>query len=157
MKKCRNLLLLVSLLLVSLLAAGCGGSDKFSGRWISEPPEHNPWGQPSSRVMEIKANGDKGYIIKTYLWEYDKTTDEVKMNNEEKLTATKTKEGNTIRIQGLLGNPPIVYDENNKTLSSDVGRSTGITLEFKQAKEDKDVEQIKEKVLEYGRKNNKKK
>lgn len=146
----------MSLLVVSLLAAGCGGSDKFSGRWVSEPNGKDFFGHVYARVLDIKANGDSGYAINTYVIEYNKNNDAVQINNEEKLMAAKAKEGNTIRIQQLLGNPPIIYDENNKTLTSDVGRMSGIQLEFKPVKDDQELEQVKDKVLEIGRERNKK-
>lgn len=142
--------------LVIILLAGCGMSDKFSGRWVSEPNDKDFFGSVDARVLDIKANGDSGYVINTYVIEYNKYNDTVQINNEEKLMAAKAKEGNTIRIQQLLGNPPIIYDENNKTLTSDVGRMSGIQLEFKPVKDDQELEQVKDKVLEIGREKNKK-
>ena len=155
MKKCRMFGLLAGFLVIILLA-GCGMSDKFSGRWVSEPNDKDFFGSVDARVLDIKANGDSGYVINTYVIEYNKYNDTVQINNEEKLMAAKAKEGNTIRIQQLLGNPPIIYDENNKTLTSDVGRMSGIQLEFKPVKDDQELEQVKDKVLEIGREKNKK-
>ena len=147
--------LLAGFLVITLLA-GCGMSDKFSGRWVSEPNDKDFFGSVDARALDIKANGDSGYAINTYVIEYNKYNDTVQINNEEKLMAAKAKEGNTIRIQQLLGNPPIIYDENNKTLTSDVGRMSGIQLEFKPVKDDQELEQVKDKVLEIGREKNKK-
>ncbi len=155
MKKCRWLWLMIGMLMISLLT-GCGMIDKFSGRWVSEPSDKDFFGHVYARVLDIKSNGDKGYVINTYVIEYNKNNDAVQVNNDEKLMATKTQEGNTIRIQELLGNPPIIYDENSKTLTSDVGRMSGIKLEFKQVKNDEELEKVKDKVLEIGRQNNKK-
>ena len=151
MKKC--LLFLLAVMVMSLMA-GCGGSDKFAGRWVSEPYK-NMLGESQTDVLEFKANGDKGYVIKEYTYAYDNKTDSVELSHEDEFFANKPKEGNTVMLQGGLP-VPIVYDENTKTIKTDLGGKYFRTVAFNQVKDDGDIEQMKEKILEADRPKNKK-
>ena len=151
MKKSKCLLFLLAMMAISLLSGG-GSADKFAGCWVSEVS--TDWaGFTDGEVLEIKPNGDSGYIIENQCFRYikDKDGDRVIRSNHDEMFANKPKEGNTITIQQSLGRPTIVYDENNKTLKTDLGRMSAKVIEFKQVNDKQAVEQLKEKVLEAGR------
>jgi len=57
----RKLPILLALILWALMCAACGGKDDLAGNWYHTKTDNN---FTSADYLEIKKNGDKGYLVK---------------------------------------------------------------------------------------------
>ena len=74
MKKMLKVIVAVMLLMLTLVAAGCGGGDKYAGTWkcAGDSPTIGFDGNRYIQIV-IEKNGDKSYIIKNTRSNYHRT------------------------------------------------------------------------------------
>lgn len=85
MRKSISLCVLVCLMIMSLIIAGCGG-DKFAGIWYCVDADMM-WGLPQYQELRIEKNG-KGYLLSDGYGSY-KVTNETIVNNDEVMAERK--------------------------------------------------------------------
>lgn len=151
MKKRISLIALGSLvLMMMLLAAGCGSNEKFAGDWVGAVSYdtgffHANYNKLGMETVHIEKNGSGNtynITFQDYSWSVE---DKAREGQPVKLVATSSKDDDTLRIAERSF--VFVYNENDKKLH--LTDNNGIDVAYTKVKDAKEIDAIKERVSKF--------